>query len=121
MISEEKRMNHSQIKLNIVQGAVDVNSGAIVNQSEDIVCIVIDLRTKRAECNSYFTDIDNGLSVPGVMLVSNENTIHLNCNHDANAPTLVYFPQFADSAGSWSVFMAEVTRYTLKVVLTKTR
>ena len=95
----------------IRQGAVRVHSAAIHKSCAEIVCIQVDLRSKRAialaTCDA---------PAPMVTLCADEHTLHLDPQQHADSTTEIEFPAYA----GWDVFAVDgPARYTLSIVLTK--
>lgn len=95
------------------QGAVKANPGGIVyRESADIACICVDLETKYARMGGTFS---GGGDPPGVVLSATEDSIHMDPAHDRDSMTFIQFPEFQ----GWTVFVAEVSRYTLALCMLK--
>ena len=100
------------VKLDIAhQGAVRVNNAYVWREAEGIVCIYVDLHSKRAEL--AMTGWMPG-EPPSVWLMADEATLHVDESKERDDMTEVRFPDYA----GWSVFATDgPARYTLGVVL----
>ena len=102
------------VALRIVnQGAVLVNSACIWREADDIVCIYVDLSSKRAEvvCTG-----SSPIYPPSVYLGANEETLHLDEEKPRDAIAIIEFPDYI----GWRVFATSgPVRYTLGVVLVR--
>jgi len=108
MISDDREL----LELQIIPGAVVVNSGAAVHKADDIVCISLDLKSKYADLLCWGSSDD----IPCVSYVANDVTMYLDKSMDGDAITEVSFPDYA----GWEVFSASAPgRYTANVVLVK--
>lgn len=103
MSANLKEYEPIKIKINS-QGSVGVNDeeGLIYRKSDDIICAYIDLEIRGAVIEAYSGGDDTG---PGVMLgvQAGDNLTHLT------------FPEFV----GWTVFSADINKYTLAVCLTR--
>lgn len=98
------------------QGAVIANSAYIEEQSENIVCIYVDLKSKHAEITSYFGgDADDDEC--GVYVMANKRSLNLNDKVDRDEPTSIVFSDF----NGWDVFAYGYSKYTLQVCLIRKR
>ena len=95
----------------IEQGAVRVNCAYVHREAPGIVCIYVDLHSKRAWLSAA------GGDPPCLYLDANEHTLHVDESVPRNAMTLVELPEYA----GWDVFACDgPARYTLAVVLVRT-
>lgn len=93
-------------------GPIRVNSVKITRQSDSIIAISADLAAKYASYDGD-TQTDNG---PAIMLGVEKDTLHYdNEAYLDGKTTLLSFPEYI----GWSVWCAEVVRYTLRVCLVK--
>jgi hypothetical protein len=99
------------VKMNIVQhGAVGVNRSFYYRKAAGVVCIEIDLHTKRAIAEAW--EIDGGFS--SIHFNTKKDTINLDGMYDTTVSTIIEFP---DHKG-WEVWMfTEPGRYTARLVL----
>lgn len=84
------------------------NRAYIMKRSPNIILCLIDLATKYAVVEGFVNGID-------IVLGFDENTIHRRMGNYRNKSTVISFP---DSKG-WEVWLAECSRYSVKVVLAK--
>jgi hypothetical protein len=94
----------------VTQGAVRVNQGHVFIKHDDIVCVYIDLHSKRASVNSTSSG-----SIPCVHLEAVEETLHVDESKPRELLTVLKFPEYA----GWDIFSAKVSRYTLSICLIK--
>ena len=102
-------MTRPEVRLTITPGVARVNVAYLAHSSPDIVCIEIDMHTKRAV-------VDGGESsgeFPVVCIGADDETLHLDTRATTN--TRVSFPDYP----GWDVDVAECTRYTCRVVLVR--
>lgn len=92
------------------QGAVRVNAAHIYRSAEGIVCIYLDMHSKRVvmDCTSSSDD-----DPPRIYLSADENTLHLDKTQPRNKLTEVEFVDFV----GWRVFASDSARYTIAVCL----
>lgn len=99
------------VKINVrMQGGIRVNSGFILEKSNSVVAIGIDMASKRGDVTGIISE-DN---IPGLLLDANEASLHLQ-NGKENESTEISFPQYK----GWEVYCASISRYTLKICLIK--
>ncbi len=110
---ELKKNDKIEITIN-KQGATLVNCGNVLEISENIVALEIDLKSKNCEVISSYYCSDGKR---GIILGANENSLHLHENIDRDSLTEIEFPQFKN----WSVFSWNIGRYTLNVCLIRIR
>lgn len=105
---------HRQVKAEVThQGAVIANdNGVVYRESEDICIVCMDLETERARTSG--TGFGGG-DPPNVFLEATEGSIHLHKEKSRDEVTVVSFPEFV----GWTIFMADVSRYTLSLTFLK--
>lgn len=105
-------MTDNSVEIRVVtQGAVVVNDASIYRASKDIVCLYVDLASKRAEL--LMADA-GGEDPPRIWLEASEDTLFLDPSHPRDAVTIVEFPEYP----GWRVFATSGPgRYSLGVVL----
>lgn len=91
----------------IQQGAPRVNVAWIKASSETVAAIFVDLHSKRCDID----DLDGQIRIRAIPEIS----LHLDDAKPVNSETVIAFPEFA----GWEVFLAEISRYTLRVCLVK--
>jgi len=93
------------------QGAVRVNVASIYREAPGIVCIYVDLHSKRVDTPM----VGGGANEPPTLFFSaDEYTLHLDESKPRDSLTIVEFPEYV----GWHVFAAERPgRYTASVVL----
>lgn len=96
--------------LKIRPGAVRVSHGHVNRQAGSIVCLIIDLKTKRAAVAGS----DQG-DYPGVALEATEASLYVNKRVPRDQETVIEFRDFP----GWRVFAAEAGKYLVRVVLTR--
>lgn len=104
---------YKQTKIRIEKGCLipSSNRGIIYAKGPRVVCIVVDMKSKRGEVTgSIWSSKD---CIPGVMINKTEGT----CHHDETTEydTVIYFPEFK----GWKLFSSVISRYTLYVCLVK--
>lgn len=99
------------VKLEIVEGALIVNHATLLHVGSTIVAIEIDMKSKRGE---VIASGSNG-ECPVVVIAATEDSLNLDPQKPREEPTSIAFPQFK----GWSLFVGELSRYTLYVCLTK--
>ena len=93
----------------IHQGSVVVNNAFIINQSENVIALIVDLASKWAHIDSYFS----GPDVRGISLGASGNTSY---PHKTKfGTTEITFPKFK----GYDIFCANISKYTLSVCLLK--
>lgn len=92
------------------QGAVVINNGYVRAKNKDMAALEFDMRSKYAEMILYHSD-DAGR--PSIMMQAGEDTLHLDTTKPRDMPTVITIQGFK----GWDVYMAECSRYTLRVVL----
>lgn len=95
----------------IQQGAPVINGGCIIERSENLIAIEIDMKSKYCEVG-LFTHEDPE-NVCGLMIGANEDSLNLKEGIDKDTYTEIKFPNFK----GFSVFAANLGRYTLSVCL----
>lgn len=92
------------------QGSPELSTdSAVVRKSEKgFVIVDIDMRSKRCEVNLTFT---NNSECPCISIKANEQSLYLN---KATGDTVISL-----SLPGWSVWHADIARYTLSVCLTR--
>lgn len=94
------------------QGAPIINYAYIFEQTNNIVLIGVDLKSKYCEIDCT-TGGDN--EPIGVYISAGKETIRLNKDVDKEEPTKIIFPEFI----GYDIFALSLSRYTLKVCLIK--
>ena len=89
------------------QGSVVVNNISVSEFHGDIILIKVDLKTKWAEVGCLCNDT-------GLMLTTTDRSLY-NRSENKNDTWI----DFEDSWPDYKIWLAQVTRYTLKVVLKK--
>ena len=93
------------------QGAVRVNAAHVHREATGIVCIYVDLHSKRIE-TPMAGGGDN--EPPCLYFTAGEHALHLDESKPRDSMTIVEFPEYVD----WRVFACDgPARYTLGVVL----
>ncbi len=94
------------------QGAPRVNVGGvrIVSKSKDSVLLSVDMHSKHCETAGWYSS-DDGQPV----IVIGRTAHSLNLNQSASVDTDVLFSEYK----GWDIFLAEITKYTLRVCLVK--
>lgn len=95
----------------IQQGTPVINSGCIIEQSENLIAIEIDMKSKYCEI-AMFTHKDPE-NVCGLMIEANEDSLNLKEGIDKDMSTEIEFTNFK----GFSVFAANLGRYTVSVCL----
>lgn len=98
--------------LKIRPGAVRVSHGHVDRRSEAIVCLIVDLKTKRAAVAGS----EQG-DYPGVSLEATEDSLYLAKNVPRDRETVIEFRDFP----GWRVFAAEGGKNLIRVVLVTDR
>ena len=109
-------MNESALSINIYhQGAVKINRAVIEKQSEEIVCISIELYSKYCEIGPITgTDMLNKLG-PGASLFATERSTQLLTTVPKDDPTCITFPDYR----GWEMYATSEGRYCVRFVLIK--
>lgn len=94
------------------KGAPVINDGYISELGENIVALIIDLKSKYCEVSCSFGGSDGSC---GVYINANERSLSLNQNVQKDEPTAIEFSDFV----GWDVFACGIGRYTLSVCLIK--
>ena len=99
-----------QVRIEVKQGRVVVNSAHVYAESDSIVCIYVDLASKRASLFGV-SDVDG---ITELIFEADENTLHVDTSQPENSFTCVTFPDYKD----WFVFSVDgPNRYTLSLVM----
>lgn len=101
------------LNLNISNGEVLVNHRHVRIHHSNVVCLEVDLATKYAEIACYDYNVEE---VPTIFLTAGVDALHIDPKQEGRWTGV----SFKDYAG-WDVFAAEVSRYTLRVTLTKSK
>lgn len=96
--------------MNIQPGEVRVNKCTLRSVSEEIMALSVDLESKRAYISTWGGD-DEG---PILMLGADEGTLHTDTAL-AGELTVLSWPEYA----GWSIWSADLRKYTLYVCLVK--
>ncbi len=95
------------------QGAPIVNPGVTyLKKYSDVVVLEVDLKSKWCDILAHSVSENN---CPVIIVYANERSINLNKEVDRRMSTNIEFPEYK----GWSIFLAEITRYTLRVCLIK--
>lgn len=97
----------------IQQGAPVINSGYIVEQSENLIAIEIDMKSKYCEV-ALFTHKDPE-NICGLMIGTNEDSLNLKEDAAKDTYTEIEFTNFK----GFRIFAANIGRYMLSVCLIK--
>lgn len=100
------------VRIGIERGAVIVNDATLSYAASDIVCIDVDCTTKRP---TYDGTITGGGEPPAVCLGADAGTLFTDEEWSRVDTTVVTFKDYR----GWRVFAAEVSKYTVHVVLVK--
>lgn len=93
------------------QGAIRVNAAQLYKERDEVVCIYVDLHSKRAE---FIGSREGDDTAPSVYLGANEETLYLDESFPRESWTEI---RFSDYIG-WRIFATEgPSRYTLAVCL----
>ena len=93
------------------QGAVRVNAAHVHREAPGIVCIYVDLHSKRVETPMVGSG-DN--EPPTLYFTAGEHALHFDESKAHDSMTIVEFPEYV----GWNVFACDgPARYTLGVVL----
>lgn len=99
-----------QIKV-IEQGAPVVQLAWLVLKTKNFAAFEVDMQSKWCE-----VDCSGGVdNLPMVSIGTNSRSTYL--SYDGNQATMIGFPEFP----GWDVWVAECSRYTLRVCLQKTK
>lgn len=101
-----------ELKLEIKQGAVIINSGILAIDHEDIKLIKIDTKSKYATCDCWGDGGKNGY--PYIYVDATERTLNID-QKNRDKDTRVELLDFK----GWTVELASGGRYTITLVLTK--
>lgn len=93
-----------------VQGGPVLNDGMVMAVGPNVVAIEVDMKSKRCEVAAH---TETWTHVPELW-ISGDNALHLKkgCERELTAVT---FPEYR----GWQVFLAEISRYTLRVCLVR--
>jgi len=95
----------------VQQGAVRVHCACIEREAPGIVCMYIDLDSKRAEL--LMTSSGPGEAIE-IYFIANEDTLYLDESKLRDTPTIIAFPDYK----GWKIFCVEGPgRYTASLVL----
>ncbi len=96
-----------------LQGAAQANHGVVYDG--ELIAIYIDLKSKYCKVDTWGSDDD----VPMVMILVSEHTPehHILMGTQADDFTQIDFPDYR----GWKVMMADCSKYTLRVVLSRDR
>jgi hypothetical protein len=104
------------------QGAVVVNGYSITHQSDAIVCLELDLRSKYIDTpihgshHKRSSTEDRMMKYPVLCLFANQDTLYLDEKKARHEPTHLEFPEF----DGFEVFCCDGPyRYTVRLVLIK--
>ena len=93
------------------QGAVRVNTAYVHREAPGIVCIYVDLHSKRVEPPMV---VDSNDQAPVLYFTAGEHALHLDDSKPRDSMTIVELPEYL----GWRVFACDgPARYTLSVVL----
>ncbi len=91
------------------QGAPLINVDNVHVITNDMIALSVDMKSKYCEVMAY-ANIDG---CPAVIVGTNEHSLHL--NEDVEGDTDIVFYGYE----GWYVFIADISRYTLRVCLAK--
>lgn len=104
-------MKAKQTKIKVVSGSARVNHAHIMAAGDGCALIAVDMDSKRCEIDATGGGDEDG---PSIYIGANRESLGIN-KELADTPTSVYFTEFK----GWSVFCAEISRYTAYVALLK--
>lgn len=104
-------MNPVRTRIKVRKGAAKVNHAHIMSKGRNCALIAVDMNSKRCEINATGGSDEDG---PSIFIGANEHSLNLDESR-RNVPTSVYFKDFV----GWSIFCAEISRYTAYVALIK--
>ena len=97
------------LNLEVEQGAVQVNDGWVLRESNDVVALEVDMRTKHASICGWGSG-----EHPTVSLEPNRVALFLHPEEEGLTEIT-----FADYGEDWTIHSAVCLRYTLSVCLVK--
>lgn len=100
-------------RIQVTKGEVIVNEASIIRCYGDLALVHLDLSTKYAELGSWGSGGGGG---PVVMLKANASTVQT----DQTRPGVRTLVEFLDFTHGWEIEAATLSRYTLRLCLSKT-
>ncbi len=100
--------------LTIHSGAPIVNHGIVLKKESGIALFSIDLKSKYCEVDFISSDEEGNCRLH---ISANDMSVNLNSSVGRNEPTSIEFPDFK----GWSLFACNLSRYTLRVCLTRNK
>lgn len=95
------------------QGAPLINTHiTCMKRYSDVIVLVVDLKSKHCGVMAHSVGDD---SCPAIIICANQRSLHLNEEVNSYEPTDIEFPEYK----GWDIFLAEITRYTLRICLIK--